>query len=133
MAEPSLMAQGADAAAEAAAKEEAVLAAEVAAALPYFPYKKLERFYDISGILAKPHLFDSMCALIAKRACERGITKIVAFEACAAHVSCCSAAPRTTLLCLHAGARLPVHAGGDQGGRSVRHASQVGQDAQHRL
>ena len=61
--------------------DEAALAREVAASLPYYPYKKLERFYDISGILAKPQLFDAMCALIAERARASGITKIVAFEA----------------------------------------------------
>ena len=62
-------------------EEEQRLAREIAAVIPYFPYKKLERFYDISGLLAHPQLFDAMCDVIAKRGRALGITKIVAFEA----------------------------------------------------
>ena len=61
--------------------EESSLRARLAAAIPYFPYKKLERFYDIQGLLANPLLFDAACEALAERYKHRGITKIAAFEA----------------------------------------------------
>lgn len=57
------------------------LESEVAAALPYYPFKGIDRFYDVQGLLNKPHLFEQMCDMLAARCAELGITKIVAFEA----------------------------------------------------
>jgi len=49
--------------------------------IPYFPYKKLERFYDVQGLLKHPKLFNAMCSVMAKRYKKLGATKIVGFEA----------------------------------------------------
>eukprot|EP00933_Yihiella_yeosuensis_P033213 TRINITY_DN26939_c0_g1_i1.p1 TRINITY_DN26939_c0_g1~~TRINITY_DN26939_c0_g1_i1.p1 ORF type:complete len:363 (-),score=77.49 TRINITY_DN26939_c0_g1_i1:171-1175(-) len=57
------------------------LARECAAVIPYFPFKKLDRFYDVQGILAKPKLFNAMCAVFARRYSKMGVTKILGFEA----------------------------------------------------
>jgi len=57
------------------------LAKEIAAVIPYYPYKKIERFYDVSGLLANPKLFNAMCAVMAKRYRKLGVTKILGFEA----------------------------------------------------
>lgn len=57
------------------------LAKEIAAVIPYFPYKKLDKFYDIQGLLRHPKLFNAMCAVMAKRYRKMGVTKLAAFEA----------------------------------------------------
>lgn len=57
------------------------LAKELAAVIPYFPFKKLEKFYDVQGLLKHPKLFNALCALMAKRFRKLKVTKIVAFEA----------------------------------------------------
>mmetsp|Transcript_63071 Transcript_63071/g.133144 ORF Transcript_63071/g.133144 Transcript_63071/m.133144 type:complete len:351 (-) Transcript_63071:125-1177(-) len=57
------------------------LAKEVAAVIPYFPYKKLDKFYDIQGLMKYPKLFDAVCTAMAKRYRKMGVTKIAAFEA----------------------------------------------------
>lgn len=57
------------------------LAKEIAAAIPYFPYKKLEKFYDVQGLLRHPKLFNAVCAVMAKRYRKMGVTKLCAFEA----------------------------------------------------
>jgi len=57
------------------------LAKEVAAVIPYFPYKKLDKFYDIQGLLKHPKLLNAVCAVMAKRYRKMGVTKIAAFEA----------------------------------------------------
>jgi len=57
------------------------LAKEIAAVIPYFPFKKIERFYDIQGLLKHPKLFNAMCAVMAKRFRRLKITKVVGFEA----------------------------------------------------
>ncbi|CAE8633699.1 unnamed protein product, partial [Polarella glacialis] len=54
---------------------------EIAKVIPYFPYKKLDRFSDIGGILKHPKLFDAMCSVMAKRYRKLGATKILGFEA----------------------------------------------------
>ena len=55
--------------------------------IPYFPFKKIERFYDIQGLLNHPELFAAMCDVMAARYATLGITKIVGFEvnSCAGH------------------------------------------------
>lgn len=57
------------------------LAKEVSAVIPYFPYKRLDKFYDIQGLLKHPKLFNAVCAVFARRFRSLGITKIAAFEA----------------------------------------------------
>lgn len=57
------------------------LAKEVAAVIPYFPYQKLEKYYDIQGLLKHPKLFNAVCAVLGKRFKSLGVTKIAAFEA----------------------------------------------------
>lgn len=57
------------------------LAKEIAAVIPWFPYKKLPKFFDIQGLLRHPKLFNAMCAVMAKRYRKMGVTKIAAFEA----------------------------------------------------
>lgn len=57
------------------------LAKEIAAVIPYYPYKRLDKFYDIQGLLQHPKLFNSICAVMARRYRRRNITKICAFEA----------------------------------------------------
>eukprot|EP00967_Tisochrysis_lutea_P075946 scaffold102532_cov50-Tisochrysis_lutea.AAC.1 len=54
---------------------------ELAAVIPYFPYKKLERFYDVQGILKHPALFEKACNAMADRYKEMGVTKVAGFEA----------------------------------------------------
>jgi adenine phosphoribosyltransferase len=57
------------------------LATEVAAIIPYFPFKKMEKFYDVQGLLNHPNLLNAVCALMAKRFRKMGVTKLAAFEA----------------------------------------------------
>ncbi|CAE7176826.1 APT4 [Symbiodinium microadriaticum] len=57
------------------------LAKEIALHIPYFPFKKIERFYDIQGLLQHPKLLNAMCAVWAKRFRKMGVTKICGFEA----------------------------------------------------
>jgi adenine phosphoribosyltransferase len=54
---------------------------ELAAVIPYFPYKKLDRFYDVQGLLRHPALFQKACDTMAGRCKEMGITKVAGFEA----------------------------------------------------
>lgn len=57
------------------------LAKEVAKVIPYYPYKKLEKFYDVQGLLHHPNLFDAVCTVMAKKFRKMGVTKLCAFEA----------------------------------------------------
>mmetsp|Transcript_17621 Transcript_17621/g.37390 ORF Transcript_17621/g.37390 Transcript_17621/m.37390 type:complete len:212 (+) Transcript_17621:61-696(+) len=57
------------------------LAKKIAAVIPYFPFKKLEKFYDVQGLLNHPKLFDAMCTVMATRYAKLGATKVVGFEA----------------------------------------------------
>jgi len=61
--------------------EDLELQRKIAAVIPYFPFKKIERFYDIQGLLNHPDLFAAMCDVMAARYAAMGITKIVGFEA----------------------------------------------------
>ena len=54
---------------------------QLAAVIPYFPYKKLDRFYDVQGILSHPELFGKACDAIAERYRALGVTKVAGFEA----------------------------------------------------
>ncbi|CAK0817216.1 unnamed protein product [Prorocentrum cordatum] len=57
------------------------LAREIAPVIPFFPFKQIERFYDIQGLLKHPKLLNAACALMAKRFRKLGATKVAAFEA----------------------------------------------------
>jgi len=54
---------------------------ELAAVIPYFPYKKIDRFYDVQGILNHPELFQKACNAMADKYRAMGITKVAGFEA----------------------------------------------------
>mmetsp|Transcript_60322 Transcript_60322/g.143701 ORF Transcript_60322/g.143701 Transcript_60322/m.143701 type:complete len:335 (-) Transcript_60322:126-1130(-) len=60
---------------------EGPLAKEIAGVIPYFPFKGIEKFYDIQGLMKYPKLFNALCAVMAKRYRKRGVTKLAAFEA----------------------------------------------------
>mmetsp|Transcript_85482 Transcript_85482/g.242359 ORF Transcript_85482/g.242359 Transcript_85482/m.242359 type:complete len:206 (+) Transcript_85482:90-707(+) len=57
------------------------LAREIAATVPYFPYKGIERFYDIGGLLRYPALFDRACGAMAARCRTLGVTCLGGFDA----------------------------------------------------
>lgn len=66
---------------QADSKHDGPLAKEVAAVIPYFPYKGLEKFYDVQGLLNHPTLFNAVCAVMAKRLRNQGVTKVAGFHA----------------------------------------------------
>ena len=49
--------------------------------LPWFPFKKLDRFYDVQGLLHHPKLLNAMCAVMARRFRKMKVTKVCGFEA----------------------------------------------------
>eukprot|EP00434_Breviolum_minutum_P026636 symbB.v1.2.023540.t2/scaffold2159.1/size105835/8 len=53
----------------------------IAEVIPYFPFKKLEKFYDVQGLLNHPKLLNAMCAVMARRFRKMKVTKICGFEA----------------------------------------------------
>jgi adenine phosphoribosyltransferase len=57
------------------------LAKEIAPVIPFFPFKHIEKFYDIQGLLKHPKLLNAACALMAKRFRKLGATKVAGFEA----------------------------------------------------
>lgn len=57
------------------------LAKEVADSIPYYPFKKLDKYYDVQGLLHHPSLLDAVCTVMADRFRKMGVTKLVAFEA----------------------------------------------------
>merc|ERR1719171_259113 len=57
------------------------LAREIAAVIPYYPFKKIERFYDIGGLLANPELFGKACDVLAARYAALKVDKIGGFDA----------------------------------------------------
>ena len=57
------------------------LAAEVAKSMPYFPFKGIERFYDISPVIANPDLFNRLCDVLAAHIKTVGATKIAGVDA----------------------------------------------------
>merc|ERR550514_441374 len=56
-------------------------AREMAALIPYYPFKGIDRFYDIGGLLAHPDKFDQMCETFAARYRAMGLTHICGFDA----------------------------------------------------
>ena len=57
------------------------LAREAAAVIPYYPFKGIERFYDIGGLLRHPALFDRVCEAMAARYRAKGVTAIGGVDA----------------------------------------------------
>jgi len=43
------------------------VAREIASVIPYFPFKGIPRFYDISGFLSKPEVFQRVVDVFASR------------------------------------------------------------------
>jgi len=57
------------------------LAKEIAAVIPYYPFKKIDRFYDIGGLLAHPKLFAKVVDVLADRYAAMNVTSIGGFDA----------------------------------------------------
>lgn len=53
----------------------------IASAIPYYPFKGIDRFYDISGLLMAPALFKRTTDILVQRYREMGIDKIGGFDA----------------------------------------------------
>jgi adenine phosphoribosyltransferase len=53
----------------------------IAAVIPYYPFKGIDRFYDISGLLLHPPLFQRTIDLLTERYRSHAITKIGGFDA----------------------------------------------------
>ena len=51
-------------------------AREIAKYLPYFPFKGIDRFYDIGGFLFHPEIFQRIINIFADRYREIGIDVI---------------------------------------------------------
>ena len=48
-------------------KPDGAVAKELAACIPYYPYKKIPRFYDIQGLLSNPEKFELMVDIFVER------------------------------------------------------------------
>lgn len=57
------------------------LAKQVAAVIPYYPFKKMEKYYDVQGLLKHPNMLNAVCAVMAKHLRKSGITKLAASDA----------------------------------------------------
>lgn len=53
----------------------------IAAAIPYYPFKGIDRFYDISGLLLEPALFQRTVDILMERYKGMAIDKIGGFDA----------------------------------------------------
>ena len=51
-------------------------AREIAKYLPFFPFKGIDRFYDIGGFLYEPAIFQKIVDIFAERYSEIGIDSI---------------------------------------------------------
>jgi hypothetical protein len=58
-------------------------AREIAAYLPYFPFKGIDRFYDIGGFLYEPAVFQRIVNIFADRYREIGIDVVAGYVYCA--------------------------------------------------
>ena len=56
-------------------------AKEIAKYLPYFPFKKIPRFYDIGGFLAKPEVFQKIVDIFTDRYADIGIDAVAGLDA----------------------------------------------------
>lgn len=48
-------------------KPDGPVAKDIAACIPYYPYKKIDRFYDIQGLLSNPDKFELMIDIFVQR------------------------------------------------------------------
>ena len=53
----------------------------IAAVIPYYPFKGIDRFYDISGLLMEPSLFRRTTDILVDRYRGQKIDKIGGFDA----------------------------------------------------
>ena len=53
----------------------------IATCLPYYPFKGIDRFYDISGILANPPVFQKVISIFVNRYKNMGITSVFGLDA----------------------------------------------------
>eukprot|EP01065_Artemidia_motanka_P030640 TRINITY_DN36692_c0_g1_i1.p2 TRINITY_DN36692_c0_g1~~TRINITY_DN36692_c0_g1_i1.p2 ORF type:complete len:237 (+),score=85.73 TRINITY_DN36692_c0_g1_i1:53-712(+) len=56
-------------------------AREIAKVIPYFPFKRLDRFYDISGFLARPDIFQKIVDIFTERYRELKIDAVGGLDA----------------------------------------------------
>ena len=80
-AEPKVKAKAKAKATQIDPEKDEKLAKAIAEVIPYFPFKKLEKFYDVQGLLNHPKLLNAMCAVMARRFRKMKVTKICGFEA----------------------------------------------------
>jgi hypothetical protein len=74
-------------------------AKEIAAVIPWFPFKGVPRFYDIGGFLAQPEIFQKVVDIFAKR-------YVLVFVGSASLVACLTLTVERTALsagCFHRG------------------------------
>ena len=48
-------------------EQDGIEAREIAQYIPYFPFKGIDRFYDIGGFLYVPHIFEKIVNIFVKR------------------------------------------------------------------
>jgi len=56
-------------------------AKEIAESMPYFPFKGIPRFYDISGFLAQPHIFQRIVDIFVARYEKMDVDVIAGLDA----------------------------------------------------
>ena len=54
----------------------ALTAKTIAASIPFYPFKGIERFYDIQGFLSEPILFKHIVNVLTARYRAKGVTKV---------------------------------------------------------
>ncbi|KAL3911789.1 MAG: hypothetical protein SGARI_001475, partial [Bacillariaceae sp.] len=62
-------------------KQDGEEAKEIAKYLPYFPFKGIDRFYDIGGFLAKPEIFQKIVDIFVERYEAIGVDVIAGLDA----------------------------------------------------
>ena len=62
-------------------KQDGEEAKEIAKYLPYFPFKGIDRFYDIGGFLAEPEIFQKIVDIFVERYQAIGIDSVAGLDA----------------------------------------------------
>ena len=62
-------------------KQDGEEAKEIAKYLPYFPFKGIDRFYDIGGFLAEPKVFQKIVDIFVDRYEAIGIDCVAGLDA----------------------------------------------------
>jgi adenine phosphoribosyltransferase len=62
-------------------EQDGPIAQEIAAVMPYYPFKGIPRFYDIGGFLSNPPIFQKVVDVFVARCREMNIDKIFGFDA----------------------------------------------------